>query len=207
MIEKLVNTMAELDEDALFDEIRAEMAAGTSTDEIMASLQDGMFEVGRRFQTQEYFLTDLIMSGELFKESVELLGLTEDESVNSVGTFLIGTVYSDIHDIGKNIAASVLKSNGFKVVDIGINVPKEDFVKAVREAQPQIIGISCLLTTAFDHVKELINALKAEGLTEGRFVIIGGGPVDAHTVAYTGADAYCNDAQDGMMQARKFLGV
>lgn len=207
MIEKLVNTMADLDEDVLFDAIRSAIDAGTPTDEIMASLQEGMSEVGRRFQSQEYFLTDLILSGELFKESVEILGLSEEENTNHIGTFLIGTVYSDIHDIGKNIVVSVLKSNGFKVIDIGINVPKDDFVKAVREEKPQIIGISCLLTTAFDHMRDLIAALKAEGLTEGRFVIIGGGPVDEHTAQYTGADDFCNNAQDGVMKARKFLGV
>lgn len=207
MSENLIKTMADLDEDVLFDEIRSAMDAGTPTGEIMSALQEGMFEVGRRFQTQEYFLTDLILSGELFKEAVEILGLSEQENANSIGTFLIGTVYSDIHDIGKNIVVSVLKSNGFKVIDIGINVPKEDFVKAVREEKPQIIGISCLLTTAFDHMKELIAALRAEGLTDGRFVIIGGGPVDEHTVVYTDADDFCNNAQDGVMKARKFLGV
>lgn len=207
MIEKLVNTMADLDEDVLFNEIRSAVDSGTPADEILSSLQEGLLEVGRRFQAQEYFLSELILSGELFKEAVDSLGLSEQENTQAIGTFLLGTVYSDIHDIGKNIVASVFKSNGFKVVDIGINVPKEDFVKAVREEKPQIIGISCLLTTAFDHMKELIEALKAEGLTEGRFVIIGGGPVDEHTAAYTGADGFCNNAQDGLMQSRKFLGV
>lgn len=208
MIEKIVNAMADMDEDVLFEEIRSQLNTGTPVQAILADLQEGMDEVGRRFETKEYFLSDLILSGEIFKEAIESMGLSkEEESDSNIGTFLIGTVYGDIHDIGKNIVISVLKSNGFKVVDIGINVKAEAFVKAVKEENPQIIGMSCLLTTAFDYMKEAIDALRAEGLTEGRLVLIGGAPVDAHTVEYTGADDFCTNAQEGVKKSRKFLGV
>jgi methanogenic corrinoid protein MtbC1 len=100
-----------------------------------------------------------------------------------------------------------MKANGFKVVDIGINVTAEAFVNAVKKENPQIIGMSCLLTTAFNHMKEAIDALRAEGLAKGRLILIGGAPVTEHVVAFTGADDYCVNAQEGVIKAKKFLGV
>lgn len=207
MNEKIPNAMADLAEDVLFGEIRSELKAGTPVEAVLAALQEGMTEVGRRYESGKYFLSELILAGEIFKEAVQAMGFAEEKAGNNMGTFLIGTVYGDIHDIGKNIVVSVMKANGFNVVDIGVDVKAETFVRAVKEERPQIIGLSCLLTTAFGHMKETIEALRAEGLTAGRLVLIGGAPVDAHTVAFTGADDFCTNAQEGVKKARKFLGV
>ena len=207
MNEKLFNAMAELKEDLLFPEIRSAMDAGIPAGEILQDLQKGMTEVGNRFQAGKYFLSELIISGEIFKEAVEIMGETETdgEDGSSAGTFLIGTVEGDIHDIGKNIAASLLQSNGFKVIDIGINVKPEVFVEQVKENNPDIIGLSCLLTTAFESMKNTIDALREANLTEGKLVMIGGGPINDQVKEHTGADDYCNSAQDGVFKAKAFM--
>lgn len=205
MSQEIVKAMAELNEDTLEQKIKEAIGAATPVESILADLQAGMDEIGRRFETKEYFLSELIMSAEIFKETVAGLGSSEAENKNKLGTFLIGTVFGDIHDIGKNIVASVMSSNGFRVVDIGVDVSAEAFVKSVKEEQPEIIGLSCLLTTAFDSMKTVIEALRAENLLDGRLLLIGGGPVDKHTVTYVGADDYCESAQDGVKKAQAYL--
>ncbi len=206
MIQAIVDAMADLEDDLLFDEVRKAYEAGTPVPELIESLQEGMSIVGERFEEREYFLAELMMSAELFNEASEIFGGEDEESAaNKIGTFLIATVQTDIHDIGKNIVASVMKSNGFQVIDLGVDVPVQKVVDAVREYQPQVIGLSCLLTTCFDYMKETIDAIRAEGLDKGRLILIGGGPVDDATVEYVGADARCETAQVTVIKAKEFL--
>ncbi len=209
MGDKLYNAMADLKEDLLFPEIRSALDSGVAPAMVLEELQKGMTDVGRGFEAGNYFLSELIISGETFKEAVEAMGGddTGAEEKSSAGTFLIGTVEGDIHDIGKNIAGSLLQSNGFKVVDIGINVKSDVFVDEVKKNNPDIIGLSCLLTTAFNSMKTTVDALRAEGLTQGKMVMIGGGPINEQVREHTGADAFCNSAQDGVVKAKAFMGV
>ncbi len=208
MIDKIKEALGDLDEEVLFKEVKNAITSDCKTIEILESLQAGLDIVGDRFGKQEYFLSELMMSADLFNEAAALLGDSSNEQVGEkVGKFLIATVETDIHDIGKNIVINVMKSNGFEVIDLGVDVPVKTVVDGVREHQPQIIGLSCLLTTCFDAMKKTIDAIRTEGLDKGRLILIGGGPVDDNTVAYVNADVRCATAQAGVIESKKFLGV
>lgn len=208
MNQKIIDAMADLEDEQLMEEVEKAWKAGTPAQEIIADLQKGLDIVGDRFASREYFLSELMMSADLFNEASEIFGGEEEsDSADTLGTFVIGTVETDIHDIGKNIVASVMKSNGFKVIDLGVDVPVQTFVDAVRKYQPQVIGMSCLLTTCFDAMKRTIAAIREAGLDQGRLLLIGGGPVDDKTVQYVNADARCETAQVTVIKAKQFLGV
>ncbi|MEL7654917.1 MAG: cobalamin-dependent protein [Bacillota bacterium] len=197
MNQKLVDALAELDEDLVLEEVNAMIGQGVPAIDIINDLQEGMGIVGKRFEQKEYFLSELIMSAEVFNQASELLGSSFDSADSSKnGTYVIGTIYEDIHDIGKNIVSTVVSSNGFKVVDLGVDVPTEKFIEAIKEHQPKVIGISCLLTTCFDNVKECIQAIEDAGLRKDLKITIGGGPVDEETGKYVKADAVCKNAMD-----------
>ncbi len=206
MNQVIVDAMADLEDDLLMEEVKKEVEKGTSSGEIVAALQKGLEVVGQRYADKEYFISDLMMSADLFNEASELFEDEKEESAGSTyGKFLIGTVETDIHYIGKNIVAAILKSNGFEVIDIGENVPVKVFADAVDKYNPDIIGMSCLLTTAFDPMKATIEEIRARGHKTP--ILIGGGIVDDLTVEYVGADARCPGPQDDVILAKKFLGV
>ena len=202
--EKLVDAMAELDEDVLYKEVQAEVDAGSDKLDIIESLQLGMSKVGERFASKEYFLSELMLSAEVFGECQKLLG-GEDAVESKYGTFVMGTVYSDIHDIGKNIVVSVMRSNGFKVIDLGVDVRPEVYLEAIKEHNPKVIGFSCLLTTAFDAMRDCIQQVRAAGLDKGRVLLIGGGPCETSTVQYVGADGLCKTPQDTVERSIAFV--
>ena len=208
MSQTLVNAMADLEETVLIKEVKALKDAGVPPLEIILKLQEGMNIVGKRYEEKEYYLSELIMSAEIFKEAAALIGGDlAGGAVASHGTFVMGTIYGDIHDIGKNIVVTVMSCNGFKVVDLGVDVPTAEYLKAIKEHKPQVVGISCLLTTAFDGMKECISAIEAAGLRKDLKILIGGGPCDQTTANYVGADAYCKTAQDSVEYSKKLLGV
>ena len=208
MSQTLINAMADLDESVVLKEVKALKNEGTPALEIIQMLQAGMNIVGKRFETKEYYLSELIMSAEVFKEASSILGDDLDAgSGNTQGTFVLGTIYGDIHDIGKNIVITVMSCNGFKVVDLGVDVPIAKFIEAIKEHRPQVVGISCLLTTAFDGMKECISAIEANGLRKDLKILIGGGPCDQTTADYVGADACCKSAQDAVEYTKCLLGI
>ncbi|MCR4437263.1 MAG: cobalamin-dependent protein [Clostridiales bacterium] len=208
MSNKLVEAMADLNEDAVLEEVKALKAKNVPALDIIASLQEGMGIVGKRFEEKEYFLSELIMSAEIFNEASQLLGgMGGAGTASKYGTFVMGTIYDDIHDIGKNIVTTVMSSNGFNVIDLGVDVPTAKYVEAIRQYKPKVIGISCLLTTAFDNIKECIQTLEKEGLRKDVKVLIGGGPVDEATCKYVGADHVCRNAQETVEYSKKYMGV
>nr|WP_320131647.1 cobalamin-dependent protein [uncultured Holophaga sp.] len=208
MSQTLVNAMADLEESVLVREVKALQSQGVPALEIIQKLQEGMNIVGKRYEEKEYYLSELIMSAEIFKEAAALIGGDLDAGdAPSHGTMVMGTIYGDIHDIGKNIVTTVMSCNGFKVIDLGVDVPTADYLRAIREHKPQVVGISCLLTTAFDGMKECIGAIEAAGLREGLRILIGGGPCDQTTADYVGADAYCRTAQEAVEFSKKLLGL
>ena len=208
MIDVIKDALGDLDEEVLFPEVEKAVKEGVAVGEILESLQAGLDVVGERFAAQEYFLSELMMSADLFNEASAMLGAEgAEDDTDKIGTFLIATVETDIHDIGKNIVVNVMKSNGFKVVDMGVDVPVQTVVEGIKEHNPQIIGLSCLLTTCFDKMKETVDAIREAGLAEGRLILIGGGPVDDSTVKYVNADARCATAQEGVIKSKEFLGV
>ena len=208
MSQTLINAMADLDESVLVSEVNALKTQGVAPLEIIQNLQEGMNIVGKRYEEKEYYLSELIMSAEIFKEAAALIGGDlSGANAASHGTFVMGTIYGDIHDIGKNIVTTVMGCNGFNVVDLGVDVPTADYIKAIQEHKPQVVGISCLLTTAFDGMKECIESIKAAGLRDQVKILIGGGPCDQTTADYVGADAYCKTAQDCVEYAKKLMDI
>ncbi|MCR4435240.1 MAG: cobalamin-dependent protein [Clostridiales bacterium] len=207
MSQKLIDAMADLDEDLIVSEVKALVEKKVPTLEIISYLQEGMGIVGKRFEQKEYFLSELIMSAELFNTASALLGGIGGAASSKYGTFVMGTIYDDIHDIGKNIVTTVMSSNGFHVVDLGVDVPTAKYIEAIKEYKPKVIGISCLLTTAFDNVKECISSIEAAGLRDSVKILIGGGPVDEATCKYVKADHVCRNAQETVEYAKKYMGV
>nr|WP_320130922.1 cobalamin-dependent protein [uncultured Holophaga sp.] len=208
MSNTLINAMADLEESVLTAEVKSLQAQGVPALEIIQKLQEGMNIVGKRYEEKEYYLSELIMSAEIFKEAAALIGGDLDAGdAPSHGTMVMGTIYGDIHDIGKNIVTTVMSCNGFKVIDLGVDVPTARYIEAIKEHKPQIVGISCLLTTAFDGMKECIASIEAAGLRDGLKILIGGGPCDQTTADYVGADAYCKTAQDSVEYSKRLLGI
>lgn len=208
MSEKLVEAMAELNEDVVLEEVKALKDKGVPMLDIIQYLQDGMGIVGKRYEEKEYFLSELIMSAEIFRGASELLGDNFDTAgAAKNGLFVMGTIYGDIHDIGKNIVTTVMNCNGFRVIDLGVDVPTEKYIEAIKQHDAKVIGISCLLTTAFDNVKECIESIEKAGLRDRVKILIGGGPVDEATCKYVKADAVCKNAQVTVELSKKILGV
>jgi Predicted cobalamin binding protein len=204
MSKKLVEAMADLDEDVLLEEVKALKDQGVPELDIIGSLQEGMGVVGKRFEEKEYFLSELIMSAEVFNEATKLLGGVEKSGSSKYGVFVLGTIYDDIHDIGKNIVNTVMKSNGFEVIDLGVDVPTTKFIEAIKQYKPKVVGISCLLTTCFDNVKACIQAIEDAGLRNDTKILVGGGPVDDNAGKYMGADIVAKNAQNTVEYCKQF---
>jgi methanogenic corrinoid protein MtbC1 len=155
--------------------------------------------VGKRFQNGEWFLSELVYAGEISKEIMNLLSpLMQSEPSQSQGTILIGTVAGDLHDLGKNIFINYARSAGFKVVDLGVDVPTGKFVSAVREHKPIALGMSCLLTSTEPELGKVIQELKKQGLREGVKIVIGGAALSQRVADDIAADAFAPDAITGL---------
>jgi 5-methyltetrahydrofolate--homocysteine methyltransferase len=171
------------------------LAGGTDPLKIIAESSEAMQVIGRRFADGEAFIPELIMGGEIMKSiSQEVMPEgSGPDTESSKGTVVIGTVHGDIHDIGKDIVALMLEISGYTVHDLGTDVPVEDFVAAIREHDPDIVGLSGLLTLAFDAMKSTVDGIAAAGLRDKVMIMIGGAPVDENVRAYAGADGWGGD--------------
>jgi len=163
--------------------------------------------VGQRFETGEYFIPDLVFSGEILKAVTEMVKPKIDgpRKVKSLGKFLMGTVAGDIHDIGKNIVTFMLDVNGFDVHDLGIDIPAEAFVKEIEAFKPDIVGLSGFLTLAYDSMKETVQAIEAAGLRDKVKIMIGGGVLDETVVGYVGADGFERNAGGAVSLAKRWM--
>jgi 5-methyltetrahydrofolate--homocysteine methyltransferase len=174
---------------------------------IKDGLVPGMDVVGEKFKNDELYLPEVINIATIFKSSVELIKpkLMSDQ-VASVGKVIIGTVQGDMHDVGKNIVVVMLEANGFEVIDLGVDVPSQAFIKTASETEADVIGMSALLTTTMPKINEVIHELKEAGL-EGKFrTIIGGAPINQSFADEVGADAYGHDAIDAVDKIRGLVG-
>jgi len=163
-------------------------------DIITEALTAGMEIVGERFSAKEYFVPDMLASAEAVSAAMDLLKpLLEESQVEAKGTFAIATVKGDIHDIGKNIVATLIKGAGYDVVDLGIDVPTEKIVEYVRDQKPAFLGLSALLTTTMLAMGDVIEALKSAGIRDAVRVFVGGAAVSKEFAERIGADAYCAD--------------
>ena len=161
---------------------------------IREALTPGMETVGEKFSTKEYFIPDMLAAADAVGAAMEILKpLLEASNIETKGKFVIATVKGDIHDIGKNIVAILLKGSGYEVTDIGIDVPEDKIVAAVREQKPDYLGLSALLTTTMTEMDVVIKALKDNDLRDSVKVLIGGAAVSDEYAKEIGADAFCAD--------------
>jgi len=211
ILQKLSKAVEEFDADrakeAAIEAINAGLDPLRAIDEGLAK---GIRIIGNLFENKEAFLPELIMAGEAMKAGTQVLmeeirrrGL----SIKKLGTVLIGTVHGDLHDIGKNIVISMLESAGFEVIDLGVDVPAEAFVKKVKEVQPDVLGMSALLTTTAPGQEKVIELLKEYGLRHKVKVIIGGAATSERWANEIGADAYAADAIEAVRKIKTLLGV
>ena len=205
MANELVMAMADLDELKVQDLVKAGLATGASPSQLLNDCREGMTLIGQRFETGEYYLSDLIMAGEIFKTAAADLAAQGGTSGPSKGKVVIGTVKGDIHDIGKDIVVTMLRGANYEVTDLGVDVPPAAFIAAVRATGATVVGMSGLLTISFDPMKETVAALQAEGLRDHVKVMIGGGPVSEQVREYVGADALGIDAQAAVALAGQWL--
>ena len=208
MSKKLVSAIADMREEEALKLVRKMVAEGTAPVVIVDAAREAMGIVGERYEKGTYFLPELIMAGEMLAQITQIIKpeLAKMPEVKRQGKVLIGTVKGDIHDIGKNIVSFMLDVNGFEVQDMGVDVAPQKFVEAIRDFQPQVVGLSGFLTLAFDAMKETIEAIKAAGLRDGVKIMIGGGQITEQIREYAGADAYGRDAMAGVSLAKKWLG-
>jgi len=170
---------------------------------IAGPMAAGIAEVGRRFKMDEYFLPEVMMSAKCMHAALGLLKpLIVAEKTEEIGTVVVGTVQGDLHDIGKKIVGMMMEAAGFTVVDLGVTVPPEDFIAAIRQHKPQIVGFSALLTTTMNMQWETLKLIKAEGLREAVKVFVGGAPISQAWCNKIGADAYAADALIAVDKAR-----
>ena len=199
-LNELTQSLGDLEENQVIDLLKEFAATNPSEAEALQAVgacQAGMAIVGDLFENGEYFVGDLIFAGELLTEAINVLKPSLGSGATKVlGTILMGTVQGDLHDIGKNIFRSMSEAAGYEVIDMGIDVKVETFVTKAKEINPQIIGMSGVLTLAIDSMKETVDALKAAGVESK--IIIGGNPVTKESCAFVGADAFTTNAAEGI---------
>jgi 5-methyltetrahydrofolate--homocysteine methyltransferase len=209
MSEALVTAIADMREEEALKLVDEMLKGGVEPMVILDSARQAMGVVGQRYEQGNYFLPELMLAGEMLNQIAEVLKpeLAKMPEVKRHGKVLIGTVKGDIHDIGKNIVTFMLDVNGYDVLDLGVDISPQQFVDAVREFQPQVIGLSGFLTLAFETMKETIDAIEEAGLRDGVKIMIGGGQVTEEVRRFAGADAYGRDAMAGVTLAQKWVGA
>lgn len=192
-------------------------AAIAATEEALAEKADpqvlikdymvpAMGEAGRRFECEEYFVPELLISARAMKGALALIGpLLAETGAEPAGRVIIGTVQGDLHDIGKNLVASLLEGGGFEVIDLGTDVSPEGFVDAVRERKPHLIGLSALLTVTMSTMRATVEALEAAGLRDQVKVMVGGAPVTSDFAKQIEADAYAENASVAVKRAKQLM--
>ncbi|MBP7332069.1 MAG: Methionine synthase [Firmicutes bacterium ADurb.Bin373] len=195
MINGLIKAIANLEEETTLRLVREKVESGETPLEIVEQCRKGVEIVGKRYSEEIYYLSDLIMSEEIFRGVMEILEpYFPKNTAQKEFKLIMGTIEGDIHDLGKNIVINLLRSVGFEVLDLGVDVQPGDFVECVRETGASVIGISVLLTFSINSVKKVIKLLGEAGLRDKVTVVIGGYPINERIREYTGADYYETDA-------------
>jgi methylmalonyl-CoA mutase cobalamin-binding domain/chain len=206
---ELALAIADLKEDEVKKIVQAKINSGADPISIVDECRQGMEIVGERYKNKEYFLGELIMSGEIFKEAMAAVEprLKAGTSEKPIAKMVLGTAKGDIHNIGKDIVATLLKAAGFEIYDVGIDAAPEVFVNKLRETDATILGISGLLTPSFESMKQTVQAVQDAGLRDKVKIIVGGGIVTDVVCKYVGADAFTDDAPEGVDLCKKFAGL
>jgi methanogenic corrinoid protein MtbC1 len=209
------NELVEQMHDDLYDGLKDEIADGTKillgrdwpAEKVLnEALVGGMNIVGIDFRDGILFVPEVLMSANAMKAGMEVLRpILAETGIEPMGKMVIGTVKGDIHDIGKNLVSMMMEGGGLEVIDLGINNPVEKYIEALEKHQPDILGMSALLTTTMPYMKVVIDELKARGIRDRYIILVGGAPVNEEFAKAIGADAYCRDAAVAVETAKKLL--
>jgi methanogenic corrinoid protein MtbC1 len=208
MAKDLVKTLADLKEKEALQIVQERLNAGDNPLSILNDARRAVEIVGKRFSDCEYFIPDLVYSGEILKSITEIVKpkITKAAEVKRIGKVIVGTVAGDIHDIGKDIVVFMLDVNGFEVFDLGIDVPVQKFVDKIKETGSGVVGLSGFLTLAFQSMKDTVEAIKGAGLRNKVKIMIGGGQIDDQVKGFAGADAFGKDAMEAVKLAKGWIG-
>ncbi len=202
-------------QDDLYDGLAEEIAEGTTilldrgwepTQVLEDALVGGMNVVGEDFRDGILFVPEVLLAANAMKAGMTILRpLLAETGAKPVGKMVIGTVKGDIHDIGKNLVGMMMEGAGFEVINLGINTDADEYLAALNEHRPDILGMSALLTTTMTYMKVVIDTLKEQGLRDDYIVLVGGAPLNEEFAAAIGADAYCRDAATAVEVARRLI--
>ncbi len=207
MSQNLIDAFISIQEEPAVRIAKEMLVQETDPKDVIKVCQEAVQIIGERFESGQVFLAELIMAGEIMRAiSAEVKPwLKGDAERKNKGIVLIGTVKGDIHDIGKDIVVFLLEANGFEVIDLGVDVPATAFVEQIRTSGATVIGLSGLLSPAFDSMKATVQAIKDAGLRQDVRIMIGGGPVDEAVRAVTNADAWGNEAMTAVRLAQEWI--
>ena len=208
-LQSITKTLIAGDSDTLNKLVQQALDGGISADDILQKgLIGGMDIVGEKMESGDMFIPEVLMAGRAMAIAIEIIQpLLAEGQAAAAGKVVIGTVKGDLHDIGKNLVVLMIKSAGFDVIDLGVDVESEVFVEAIRENKPDIVGLSALLTTTMPMMKQAIESIEESGLRKGLKIIIGGAPVSQAYADEIGADAYAPDAGSASKMAKAMCAV
>ena len=198
-LKEVKDILIDLDIDEIGNVVKSELDAGTDPKDVMKALTDGLDEVGKLYENNEYFLTDLVLAGETMKEAIKVLKPhLKSDIAGTAQTVVVATVRGDNHDIGKNILISMLMSSGFNIIDLGMDCPPEKIVKTVKESGAKVLALSALLTMTVEEISVVDKALIDAGLRNQVKMIVGGAPLNMELAKKMGADDFADDAVEGV---------
>jgi len=208
-LQKIKECLVNMDLEGAKENAKKALEAGANPQDIISrGIAEGMDIVGRKFEEGEYFLSELLVAGEIAKEILKILNpyiKSGEVKLKKLGKVVIGTVRGDLHDIGKNIVAMMLNAAGFEVIDLGADVPPEKFVEAARENDANIVAMSALLSVTMPEMKVVIEELRKAGLRDKVKVIVGGAPVTEEYAKEIGADGYGENAIEGVRICKSWM--
>jgi len=210
ILKKLKDMVLEFDIDIAEETAKEAIESGADPIEAANALTEGIQEIGDKFGAGELFLPDLVCASEVLKKAFPIINEEiekKGQKQKSLGKVVIGTVFGDIHSIGKGMVATLLYAAGFEVVDLGINVKGEVFLKAIKDESPDVLAMSALLTTTAIEQKKVIESLKSQGLRDKVKIIVGGSPINQEFAESIGADGYGSTAPEGVRIIKDLLGI
>lgn len=210
MADKLIDNIVNMKEKEALQEVQDMISNNVSVMEILKKCRTAMESVGERYEKGEYFLPELMMAAEIMNQVTEItkpLIQNEKKEEDNLGVILMGTVEGDVHNIGKRIVNFNLEANGFKVIDIGEDISPKEYIEGIKKYNPGLVGLSCLLTVAFDSMQNTISQIEEAGLRDRVKIMIGGAPIDDKVCEYTKADGWGEDAVKAVKVAKQLLGV
>jgi 5-methyltetrahydrofolate--homocysteine methyltransferase len=208
MLSQLTKNLIELERDKVLSEVKERLIQGEDPMRMIEECKEGMALVGEKYKIKEYFLAELMLSGDLFKEAMELIDpyLGENTAESDIkGKIILVTIKGDIHDLGKNVLGTLLKLEGFKIYDLGVDINPDIVIEKVKEIQPDFLGFSSLLTITFDPMKEVIDKLEDAGLRDKVKIMVGGGITTPLVKDYIGADFQTIDAMEGVQYCLEYI--